>query len=539
MKSRPYQIEAITEIKAQWESVDRTLLVQATGTGKTIVFSMLSRDLVAQGKRGLILAHRGELLEQAADKMMKATGLGCSVEKAEQTSIGEWFRITVGSVQTLMNENRLRKFKPDHFDFIIVDEAHHSLSDSYQKVLSYFPNAKVLGVTATPDRGDMRNLGTYFQSLAYEYSLPRAIRDGYLVPIRAQTIPIKLDLSGVTKTGGDYQVAGVGTALDPYLEQIARELANRCKTRKTVIFTPLIATSEKLQRFLQPHGLNVDEVNGDTPDRKEKLARFDKAGPGAVMLNSMLLTEGWDCPSVDCICVLRATKVRSLFSQMVGRGTRLSPETGKEFLLLLDFLWHSDNHDLCRPAHLICESAEVADIMTENINGAGGAVDLMDAEEQAEGDAVEAREEALAKKLADLQHKKAKLVDPLQYEMSIQDNNLASYVPAFGWETEKPKVEQLETLVKLNINPEGVDSAGKAERIIKAVKEREASGLSSPKQIRCLEQRGFQHVGKWQFDQARRLIDRIAANKWRVPQGMNAKTYTPPQIKRDLFRADA
>ena len=109
----------------------------------------------------LILAHRGELLEQAADKIKKSTGLGCSVEKAEQTCIGSWFRVTVGSVQTLMRDKRLAGFKRDYFDTIVIDEAHHCISDSYQKVLGYFQNAKVLGVTATPDRGDMKDLGTY------------------------------------------------------------------------------------------------------------------------------------------------------------------------------------------------------------------------------------------------------------------------------------------------------------------------------------------------------------------------------------------
>ena len=201
---------------------------------------------------------------------------------------------------------------------------------------------------------------------------------------------------------------------------------------------------------------------------------------------------------------------------------------------MLDFLWHSENHDLCRPAHLISESDDVADLMTEAINEAGGAVDIMEAEEQAEGDAVEAREEALAKKLAELQHKKARLVDPLQYEMSIQDNNLASYVPSFGWEMESPKPAQVEALVGLNINPDGV-CAGKAEQIIAAVKHRQEAGLSTPKQIRFLEQKGFKHVGQWQVEQARKMIDRIAANKWRVPPGMDARTYVPPLVKPDMF----
>ena len=177
MELRPYQQEAKDAVFSEWEHEhDKTLLVLPTGTGKTIVFAKVSEECVRRGKRVLILAHRGELLEQAADKILSATGLGCSVEKAEQSCIGSWYRITVGSVQTLMTEKRLSRFSKDYFDNIIIDEAHHCISDSYQRILQYFNEAQVLGVTATPDRGDMKNLGTVFDSLAYEYTLPKAIK---------------------------------------------------------------------------------------------------------------------------------------------------------------------------------------------------------------------------------------------------------------------------------------------------------------------------------------------------------------------------
>ncbi|VGO14767.1 Putative DNA repair helicase RadD [Pontiella desulfatans] len=530
MQLRPYQSQAIEAINREWcDGNHRTLLVLPTGCGKTIVFCKLAEKEVGAGKRVLILAHRGELLEQAADKMAKATGLGCAVEKAEQTSIGEWYRIVVGSVQTLMRERRLQLFAPDHFDTIIVDEAHHVLSDSYLRVLNHFCGANVLGVTATPDRGDMRNLGEFFDSLAYEYHLPQAIREGFLSPIKAQTIPIKLDLSGVKKTAGDYNAGALGNALDPYLASIADEMASRCQGRKTVVFTPLIATSKKLQGMLAERGMKVDEVNGESADRKEILTRFDKQ-EGGVLLNSMLLTEGWDCPSVDCVIVLRATKVRALYCQMVGRGTRLHP--GKDHLLLLDFLWHSDRLELCRPAHLVCESDEVAQTMTESINESGAAVDVSEAVERAEEDTVAAREEALAKMLEEMKHKAAKLVDPVQYEHSIRDPDLVNYVPAFGWETGAPKPEQLETLAKLDINPVGIESAGKAAKLIESVKARRKSNLATPKQIRLLERKGFQHVGNWTKAQASGLVDRIAANRWQTPKGIDPKTYQPPEAKR-------
>ena len=168
MELRPYQEEAKNAIFEQWKNgTRRTLLVLPTGCGKTIVFAKVTEDCVRHGNRVLVLAHRGELLDQAADKIRKTTGLGCAVEKAEESCQGSWFRIVVGSVQTLMREKRLNQFPEDYFNTIIVDEAHHCISDSYQRVLKHFPDANVLGVTATPDRGDMRNLGQYFESLAY------------------------------------------------------------------------------------------------------------------------------------------------------------------------------------------------------------------------------------------------------------------------------------------------------------------------------------------------------------------------------------
>ena len=222
----------------------------------------------------MVLAHRSELLDQTADKLAQSTGLGCATEKAEESCLGSWFRVVVGSAQTLMREKRLKQFPTDYFDTIIVDEAHHCLSDSYQRVLGHF-DAKVLDVTATPDRGDMRNLGSYFESLTYEYTFPKEIKEGYLSPIKAQTIPLKLDLSGVGMQSGDFKAGDIGTALDPYLHQIADEMAKYCMDRKTVVFLPLIKTSQKFRDILQSKGFSAAEVNGDSKDRAEVLADFD------------------------------------------------------------------------------------------------------------------------------------------------------------------------------------------------------------------------------------------------------------------------
>lgn len=523
---RPYQQAARDAIHTEWDAGHtRTLLVLPTGTGKTIVFASVAADQVRAGDRVLILAHRGELLEQAADKLQRSTGLVSAVEKAESTCLDSWFRVVVGSVQTLQRTARLERFPQDYFGTIIIDEAHHAITDGYRRILDYFSGAKVLGVTATPDRGDMRNLGEVFDSLAFEYKLTDAIKEGYLCKIMAQTIPLQLDITSVTLSGGDYAVGDLGTALDPYLEQIAAEMARRCKSRKTVVFLPLIKTSQKFRDLLNAHGFRAAEVNGQSEDRRQVLADFD-AGKYNVLCNSMLLTEGWDCPSVDCVVVLRPTKVRSLYSQMVGRGTRLSP--GKTDLLLLDFLWMTDKHELCRPADLVCEDRTVARQMTEHLAETGCPEDIEEAAAQASEDVVAQREEALAKQLEEQRRKKAKLVDPLQYEMSIQAEDLAGYVPAFGWEAGPPSEQQTAALEKLGILPDAVESAGKAALLLDRLNKRRDEGLTTPKQIRCLEKYGFQHVGTWSFEAARHMIDRIAAQGWRgVPKGVDPRTYTP------------
>lgn len=525
MELRPYQETARQKVQEEWEEgKKRTLLVLPTGTGKTIVFSKIIEDRVKKGERVLVIAHRGELLEQASDKLYKSTGLKTATEKAEQTSLGSFYRVVVGSVQTLQREKRLNQFPPEYFDTIVIDEAHHAISDGYQRVLQHFEDANVLGVTATPDRGDMRNLGSYFESLAYEYSLPEAIKSGYLSPIKALTIPLKLDLSNVKQQAGDFSTKDLGTALDPYLEQIAEEMKKQCFNRKTVVFLPLVKTSQKFRDILNKHGFKAAEVNGESADREQVLKDYEE-GKYNVLCNSMLLTEGWDCPSVDCVIVLRPTKVRALYSQMVGRGTRLAP--GKKELLLLDFLWHTERHELCHPANLIATDEKVAKKMTENIEELGAPIDLEEAEQQAKEDVALEREESLAKQLAEMKKRKRKLVDPLQFEMSIQASDLTDYVPSFGWQMSPPTDKQVKALEKWGIFPDEIENAGKAEMLINRLVKRRDAGLSTPKQIRFLENRGFQHVGTWQFEAATKLINRIAANGWRIPHGIKPAEYKP------------
>lgn len=525
MQLRKYQVEARDAVLHEWSIGHRkTLLVLPTGCGKTVVAADVIQHQVKQGDRVLFMAHREELLNQAADKIKTVTGLDSAVEKAESTSLGSVFPVTVGSVQTLCRERRLSRFAPDHFQTIIVDEAHHIMSDSYMTVMKHFPDSRVMAITATPDRADRKNLGQYLDSLAYEYTVTQAIREGYLVPIKAQMIPLQLDISKVGITNGDYNAGEVGSALEPYLEEIAHVIATEFSDRKTVVFLPLVSTAQRFCRILNDLGVAAAEVNGNSPDRAQILQDYSE-NKYSVLCNSMLVVEGWDCPAVDCVVVLRPTRSRSLMCQMVGRGTRLHP--GKTELLLLDFLWMTERHDLCRPSCLISKDTTIAAKIDKAVAESAGGVDIMEAEEDAERDVLQEREEALARQLAVMRTRQRKLVDPLQYAMSIAAEDLANYVPTFAWEMGPPSQKQLEFLEKRGIFAGSVENMGKASMLIDRLMRRQEEGLSTPKQIRCLERYGFRQVGTWTFDQARAAISLLAAHDWQLPRGFNPTTYRP------------
>ena len=523
MELRPYQKEAKTAILNSWKEYQRSLLVLPTGTGKTIVFSKVAEERAAAGNV-LIMAHREELLSQAADKIWKSCHMQCALEKADSSCLDSWWPITVGSVQTLMSEKRLSRFRKDYFKTIIVDEAHHVLSDSYQRVLNHFSGAKVLGVTATPDRGDKKNLGQYFDNLAYEYSLLNAINDGYLCKIKAKTIPLQIDLNQVKISQGDYQVNDLGDALEPYLEQIA-DAMTEYMDRKTVVFLPLVSTSQKFCQMLNDRGFRACEVNGNSPDRAQILQDYED-GKYNVICNSMLLTEGWDCPSVDCIVILRPTKVRSLYCQMVGRGTRLAD--GKDHLLLLDFLWMCDRHELCRPAYLIAKNEKEAKAITEKVTDDPDGMDLMDAEEQVEADAAREREAALARELEAQKRKKSKLIDPLAVEFLLQ---VEDYEPVFMWEMAEPTQKQIQTLENFGIDPSGIRYKGEASIYLDKCFKRVQAGLATPKQVNKLNQYGFIHPELWKKEDAAKVMGVLAQNRWRLPDYINPKTWCPNYIR--------
>ena len=489
---RPYQREAIDAINNHWSEWDRELLVLPTGCGKTVVFNTVASE---RPGRTLILAHRDELIEQARDKYSRMFGDMPGKIKAAENEIR---RVTVGSVQTMARRDYSGKF-----DTVIVDEAHHALSPQYQTVLKQFPDAKVLGVTATPDRGDRKSLAKYFDGIAYEYSLKTAIKEGYLCEIAAKTIPLEIDMNSVKVSVGDFEVNSIAAALEPYLPQIADAIQLHASARKTVVFCPLISVAQELAGMIS----GAKEVNGNSPDRKEILEWFDRAEKGAVLCNAMLLTEGWDCPSVDCVVVLRPTKVRSLYCQMIGRGTRLSP--GKDNLLILDFLWLSYKHNLCKPASLVSDNDEDIEKVTK-ASAEDEEIDLLGAVNDAE----EARKRSLAEALERQVRKKSKLVNPIELFSILDDIGIADYEPTFKWEESEATEKQIRALQNFGVNAEGI-SKGYACAIMDRLIRRAGNKMATVKQVRTLRNFGYKDAHNWTFEQASKKMSALAAVGWK------------------------
>jgi len=476
---RDYQKAASDAVLASWSEYDRVLGVAPTGSGKTIVFADIADKRKEVGPV-LILAHRDELIDQAIDKLHKARRIFAAKEKAcDRASLDSG--VIVASVQTLARQARLERFPGGHIQTVIVDEAHHSLANSYTRILDHFSGAKVLGVTATPDRGDKRNLANIFEDIAFEISLLDLIKAGYLCPIKVNTIPVEIDISDVHTIAGDYAADELGSALSPWLDKIAEILAIEFADRKTLVFLPLIAISQEFAVRCREHGLAAEHIDGMSPDRAEILDRF-KRRETTLLSNATLLNEGYDEPAIDCVICLRPTKIRSLYAQMIGRGTRIHP--GKDHLLILDFLWLTDRHDLVKPAQLVAVDDDEAERIEAQLDAADGMLDqAKELSDQALLDArsLEAeRRRQLAERLANNATRERKLFDAMEFAVGLRDVLLADFTPTMHWHVAAPSPKQLAALERFGINPTSIQSRGHASAILDKLVRRSRMSLATP-----------------------------------------------------------
>lgn len=352
---RPYQAECLESIRGAYRSgIRRQLVCLPTGTGKTVVFAQLP-VYFRMRNRMVVLAHRDELLTQARDKILGANPeLPVGIERAEDHA-PEDARVVIASVATLGRSDgtRLKRFNPELYKIIVVDEAHHCVAPTYKRILEYFgvlnsgTDKLLLGVTATPKRGDQVGLGQVFEKIVYSRALPDMIAAGFLCPIEGYRVTTDLDLSRVRTQHGDFVVSDLARAVNEdarnaILVKVYRELA---AGRRTLVFCVDVLHAQAVAMQFASAGISSQAVWGGMPLSERRQAILDFAeGKVQVLTNCNVLTEGFDEPKIECIIMARPTQSGLLYTQMIGRGTRLAP--GKSALRVIDIVDNSRKHKL-------------------------------------------------------------------------------------------------------------------------------------------------------------------------------------------------
>lgn len=359
LRLRDYQTDAIESVFQAWASgMKRPAIVLPTGAGKTVVFAHLIRQFRDKqtgpldqfkvspdiGSRVIVLVHRDELADQAVAKI-RAVAPDLVVGKVKAGDDETHADVMVCSVQTLAVERRRSRLAGGQrvhgqIGLIITDECHHAPAVSYQKVYAAFPGALQLGVTATLERGDGVGLGTQWQEVVYSRSILNLISQGHLVDVRAANVAVDgLDLGSVKTSHGDYQASDLGEAMEESGADlvIAKAYREHAAERQGIVFTPTVATAEMTAEALTSTGIPALSISGATP-REERLRTFEKFRNGEcrVLVNCMVLTEGFDAPWASCAVIARPTKSQPLYVQMVGRVLRPWPAGGKKDALVLN-----------------------------------------------------------------------------------------------------------------------------------------------------------------------------------------------------------
>ena len=515
MKLRPYQHKVVERVIEELASSKSTLVVLPTGGGKTVCFAHLVKYYMQRG-RVMVIAHREELIRQAAAKIEQIVGYRPAIEMADQWVDEEGFdkpKVIVASVQTLVT-GRVERFNPDEFSLVITDEAHHCIADSYRRVYDHILKGKTkhLGVTATPDRTDEQALGQVFQTVAFDYELPQIIEDGWLVPIKQKLVMVEgLDYSKVKTTAGDLNQADIAKAQanEQILHEMIAPIVELAGTRKTIVFaTPGSKKTEdgeddfhiaqRMTEILNRHKPNAARrVSQDTPkvERRQMLQDFAE-GRFQFLVNVGVLTEGFDDPTIEVVAITRPTKSRSLYAQMIGRGTRPLPGvvdawdapverrkaikgSAKSHIDILDFVGNSGRHKLVTTADILggkCSEEAIARAK-EKAEESDEPIDMADALEEA---VKEIRAERDAKRRADI-IAKAKYrvhdVDPFDvFDLEPQRER--------DWDKGKaPTLAQMEALKRAGIPTTNVRSRSQASALLAEEYRRRDQGLVGFRQL--------------------------------------------------------
>lgn len=349
LQMRPYQLEAhkaLDDFFSQ-EGQQRGIVNLPTGCGKTITGLDYGRK---RNGRMLWIAHRDELITQPIQAMQAVwPEASTGIVKAELNEMDA--QCVFASIQTLHRRlDQLPKFGPD--DLVVVDECHHAAARTYMKTLEAVgafreDGPPVVGLTATVERADKVGLDSAFQEIVYQYQMLQAIRDGYLVDLKVERVPLKLNLDEIHTVAGDFNQSELDEALlrANVSRAVAEAYIEHAKGKKAIVFTVSVDQAIRTAEALQAEGVAAEWISGALPtDERRAILKRLKTGETQVVVNCMVLTEGFDEPSVECVVVARPTKSRSLYIQMIGRGTRKAP--GKDHCLILDVTGVSKRHKL-------------------------------------------------------------------------------------------------------------------------------------------------------------------------------------------------
>lgn len=321
---RDYQQHAVDSVVKAYGDLRKVLGVAATGTGKSVMLAhILKRRLVTTGGRGLVIAHREELIRQNADKIQRVTGWSTTTEMADERA-DRMSPVVVSSIQT--QTRRHKAFDPGDFTDIIIDEAHHAPSASYRRVIDHYMGngaARLLGVTATPDRLDERPMGMVFDHVAFDFDIDYGVAHGWLVPIVPHRVFIEsIDLVDVKANPRDLNEQQLADVMerDENILGVASWLAKHVH-RRCLVFAASVQQAHRISEAIRDHGRTSSWVCGETANRKDVLEAF-RRHEYDFLVNCQVLTEGYDDDGVACVAIARPTKSRALYAQMVGRGTR-------------------------------------------------------------------------------------------------------------------------------------------------------------------------------------------------------------------------
>lgn len=550
IKPRAYQAEALDGIRTQLEANDSTLLVMATGLGKTIVFAQTVKERMEFG-RVMVLVHREELLSQAWRHLKSVTGCEPDVEMADYraNTYGAFrSKIVVSTIQTqiagMAGKGRMTKFKPDEFNLVVIDEAHHSAAKSYKRVIEYYrqnPDLKILGVTATPDRADEKALGQIFDTVAYEYDICEGIDDGWLVPIRQQSVYVDgLDYSSVRTTAGDLNGADLARVLEfeETLHRIASPTIELCGDKKALVFAASLAQAERLTEILNRHKPGSAKwVHGGTPKETRRDLFPEYANGGfQFLVNVGVATEGFDEPGIEVVVMARPTKSRSLYAQMVGRGTRVLPglvegldgpehrksvirESNKPSLEVIDFVGNAGRHKLVTSADILGGNYndDIVERAKKNVEKKSTTdrlpVDVVDelkiAEWELEKEKREAAEAARRRKLKLRANYSTAKVNPFDVY------NISPWRERSWHKGRQPTDKQVALLERNGVDVSGLSFTHAQQLIKKLIAEREKGGCTF-KQAKILSRYEY-NPAEIPFEEAKELISAIAKNGWKRP----------------------